>query len=168
MREILFKGFREYESGTEEILINGIVKTGNWIQGKSVINAISPFDECGYVFIGGRGNMFTAIFEDDARTVISGIKGATISKVIPETICECTGLKDKNGKQIFEGDRVRFFRGKDYFTGEVYFDERSGCFGARDGNDCCLFLDYFLGKQKDDKIWVEIIGTIFDVKEDAK
>ena len=29
-------------------------------------------------------------------------------QVIPETVCEFTGLTDKNGKRIFEGGRVRF------------------------------------------------------------
>ena len=41
------------------------------------------------------------------------------NEVIPDTVGECTGLKDKNGKLIFDGDIVRC---DDLFTAVVKWD----------------------------------------------
>lgn len=76
------------------------------------------------------------------------------------TICQCTGLKDKNGKLIWENDIIR--------------DKNGNFYKAFWQNNCyqlsCVKSDIFLIGAKWDLLCfkdfeIEVIGNIFDNKE---
>jgi uncharacterized phage protein (TIGR01671 family) len=87
-------------------------------------------------------------------------------QIDPETVGDFTELPDKNGKEIFEGDIVRVFRGATSDIGVVKYDERVASFAVIYTNGGCnLFLDIFQSRLKDPSVNVEIIGNRWDNPE---
>lgn len=82
-------------------------------------------------------------------------------EVDPSTICQCTGLKDKNGKWIWENDVVRDGHGNLY---KVFWQNNYYQFSW-----ICVKSDVLIGSKLD--LWdfksfeIEVIGNIFDNPE---
>jgi uncharacterized phage protein (TIGR01671 family) len=107
------------------------------------------------------GEYFTAVFIVEHLT--SGVWET--HRVDPKTVGQFTGLTDKNGKKIFEGDVVRHWNGSEdgYDTGCVYWD--AGYCGWRrttDGSFHKGLVDTYRMSASCD---YEIIGNIHDNPE---
>ena len=87
--------------------------------------------------------------------------------VIPDTVGQFTGLTDKNGKKIFEGDIVRVCLDPEICIGDVIWDSEIASYNIPFSNGkCVLPLDIFIAKNKvGDKVWIEVIGNIYDNPE---
>ena len=79
-------------------------------------------------------------------------------------LMQSTGLKDKNGKEIYEGDIVKYKAGCNTFTEEVAYDKNFGGFGVRDANADIIFTFWELTEDID-LISLEVVGNIYENPE---
>ena len=77
--------------------------------------------------------------------------------VIPETVGQYTGLTDKNGVRIFEGDIVTGWFNHEKIVGYIFYGGNAQFFIQRDGI-------YGIGLDNSD-CWLEVIGNIHDNPE---
>ena len=136
------------------------IDNGEWVEGHYITNEKDPNHAyIGYLF-----------------GVVDGMVHDTdIVEVIPSTICQCTGLKDKNGKLIWENDIVRFqfdnddcpFPNKDTKkrVGKVFFSDFRASWSIAMGRKGSKALNNDLFKYVQNGNRVDVIGNICDNSE---
>ena len=116
-------------------------KFGNWIEGNLIVGRDLESGQLIYLIA-----PLSAYYTE-------------VKKVIPETVGQYTGLTDKNGKKIFEGDILRFAYNEEDKDPKIYSVEWKSdraCFGYAETADKMLEIDTFH--------W-EVIGNIHDNPE---
>ena len=86
-------------------------------------------------------------------------RGLLIKEVDPSTIGQCTGLKDKNGKLVFEGDIINCTRGCPHTV--IWVEEHGGTYIGG-------MPTFYLSGLNNGYAWAggeEVVGNIHDTPE---
>lgn len=105
------------------------------------------------------GRKLNLIFEANSVNYPRGEIVGT-HEVEPETVSQYTGLTDKNGVKIFEGDIIKFDGDWEEYGGNVFeVVFTNGCFYlGRNPDTICFLLKTFVE-------WAEVVGNIYDNPE---
>ena len=139
MREILFRGKR--------------LQGGEWVEGHFFKSDINKRER--------NSGKATMIFTPDCDTFITVPECHNSFMVVSDTVGQYTGLNDKNGKRIFEGDIAKVLQGKDKDIAYVGFENGAFMLYPKTGNIYERTLWSYWYNDWD----IEVIGNITDNPE---
>ena len=103
-------------------------------------------------------------FKDD--TLLLSYDGFAFDEVPASDfiLMQSTGIKDKNGKEIFEGDVVKYEVGRYTYTEEVVYDKNFAGFGVKDADANIIFTFGELAEEIGLSS-LEVVGNIYQNPE---
>ncbi len=133
-REVLFRGKR--------------MDNGEWVEGWYCPKKTGHYE----------GDRFV---EEMQSVIIASMTGGGYQYAVvdPKTVCQYTGLADRNGRKIFEGDISAIpYSKKQGLPAEVRYNVRSGAYEIRRNGYRPISL-------ADADEWCEVVGNAFDNPE---
>lgn len=160
MREILFRGFHPCD-GLETVVVDGKKVKGRWVEGY-------------FVKADGQINNGQCYILPDIADFFYGDGGNRIRigcfvEVLPSTVGQYSGLDDRDGRKVFEGDILKFRdEPNDYeWTGRIEFGNPNCGYtwgfqivhlsGPKPNIDTLCWFD-----MEEGGAYSEVIGTVFD------
>lgn len=152
MREILFRGKR--------------VDNGEWVEGQTIV--VIHQDDNDLIFMPQHGEDVKADPMEGNDRALTSIYG-NYYQILPQTVEQYTGLTDKNGRKIFEGDILKIVHKyqspfdddtkeyTDITTDVVFFDDEGLCFSYGESPFLCV-ADNVTAEY-------EVVGNIHDNPE---
>ena len=139
MREILFRGKR--------------LDNGEWVEGQTIV--VIHQDDNDLIFMPQHGEDVKADPMEGNDRALTSIYG-NYYQILPQTIGQYTGLNDKTGKKIFDGDIISCGYLCDFF---VEYSEEDAEYWANFGDSIGSLHTYFDSKR------ATVIGNIYDNPE---
>lgn len=133
----LYKAKRKHDSK--------FFKKGEWVEGSYYIEPYN--DKCFIIQWNSTGLGFNEFIEVDE-----------------ESVCQCTGLKDKNGNLIWENDVVEVKNDKHHFISQIEWDNFCKGFMFQDTKTTACGMDA-ISDSGCYRFGCEVIGNIFDNPE---